>query len=86
MNLLLEELPSLVVFARPAPKILAFAVCLCAVEDAGTKSPHDIAEHEETNGEDGIVDGCLLCSLVTSSPVGPEDEHRECKRDAGDDE
>jgi len=86
MNLLLEELPSLVVLARPAPNILAVAVCLCAVEDAGTEGPHHVAEHEEANGEDGIVNGCLLRSLVTSFPVGPEDAHRECKRDAGDDE
>lgn len=86
MNLLLEELPSLVVFARPAPKILAVAVCFCAMEDAGANGPHHVAEHEETDGEDGIVNCCLLCSLVTSFPVGPEDEYRECKRDARDDE
>lgn len=31
------------------------------VEDSGTDNPHDDAEDEESNGEDGVVCGDFLC-------------------------
>jgi hypothetical protein len=85
MNFILEELLSPVVLARPAPDVLAIAVCPGAVKDSRSNGPHYDAKHKEANCKEGIVDSCLLSSLVTASPVGPEDEYREGERDASDD-
>jgi len=66
-HVVLEELSSFVVFASPAPHVLTIALSLALVQNAGTNGPHDNAEDEEGNGEDGVVSCNLLCPLVASS-------------------
>lgn len=85
-DVVLEELSSFVVFAAPAPDILATAVVPAVVEDGGAYRPHDDAEGEEEDGKDSVVDGRFLGALVPSSPIGVKDSQGEDKRDTGDDQ
>lgn len=83
-NIVMEQLASLVVIATPAPDILSITIRLAAVEDSRTNAPHDNTEGEECDGEDCVVNRCLLCSLVTASPICPYDSHGHCERNTRD--
>ena len=56
------------------------------MKNAGANSPHNDTESKKEDGKDGIVNGGLLRSLVTSFPVSVEDEQREGEGYAGDDQ
>jgi hypothetical protein len=83
-NVVLEEMASLVVYARPAPHVLVVVLRFALVEDCCSDGPHDDAEDEEANSEDGIVCGDFLGSIVTSLEVCNHDNHRHEERDTGD--
>jgi hypothetical protein len=69
---LLEKFPSLVVNTRPTPDVLVVAVGFGSLENTGCNSPHDGAKNEVSDCEQSVVNGHLLSSLVTASPVVPE--------------
>jgi len=77
VHFILEERTPLIIVARPAPHILAVAVCAAVVQDDGADGPHDGAEDEKADGEGGVVDGCLLRAVVAAAPVGPEDSEAD---------
>lgn len=54
------------------------------MQDDGANDPHDGAEDEEADCEGGVVNSCLLGTVVSASPVGPEYSHADNHRDAGD--
>ena len=83
---LLEERPSVVVFACPAPHVFAVAILLALVKDTRSNGPHNNAEAEEDDREDSIIHCGLLSSLVSTLPVRVEDADGEEERDAGDGE
>jgi hypothetical protein len=68
-NVIFEEFPSLVVDARPAPHVFVVVLCFALIEYCCTHSPHDDAEDEESNGEDGVVGCDFLGSIVAASEV-----------------
>lgn len=74
VNLLLEELSSFVVNARPAPDVLVAAIVLGSLKDTSCDSPHHAAENEISNSEQSVVNPNLLGSPVSTSPVVPEDQ------------
>jgi hypothetical protein len=53
------------------------------IENCCTHSPHDDAEDEESDGEDGIVGGDFFGSVVATSTISNHDNNRHDKRDAG---
>lgn len=63
----LEQMTALVVYTRPSPHVFIAALRFTLIEDGGTDGPHDDAEDEESNGEDGVVSGDFLCSIVPTS-------------------
>jgi len=72
--IVLEEMSSLVVNTGPAPHVFVVVLRFTLVEDGSTDTPHDDAEYEECNSKDSVVSGNLFGSMVTSSPVGDDDE------------
>lgn len=74
-HIVLEEMSSLVVNTGPAPHVFVVVLCFALIEDGGTNSPHDNAKYEECDSEDGVVSGNLFSSMVTSSPVGDDDDN-----------
>ena len=83
-NVILEKMSSLVVDARPAPHVLVVVLRFTLVEDCCTHGPHDDAEDEESNGEDGVVGGDLFGFPMASSPVGDDDDDGHDQRDDSD--
>jgi len=73
-HVVLEEMSSLVVNTGPAPHVFVVVLRFTLVEDGSTDTPHDDAEYEECNSKDSVVSGNLFGSMVTSSPVGDDDE------------
>jgi hypothetical protein len=65
-DIVLEQMSPLVVYTRPAPHVFAFALGFALVKNSGTNRPHDDAEDEEANSENGVVRCDLLCSPVPS--------------------
>jgi hypothetical protein len=76
-DIILEEMSSLVIHARPTPHILVVVLRFTLVEESGTYSPHDDTEDEESDGEDSVVSGHLFSSMMSRSKVGADDEHRQ---------
>jgi hypothetical protein len=72
-DVVLKERTALVVFAAPAPDILAISVGFTLVQDSCADTPHDDTKDKEKNSESGVVDGDLLGSIVTAAKVTPED-------------
>jgi hypothetical protein len=85
-NVILEEMSSLVVHARPSPHVLVVVLPFTLVEDRGTYSPHDDAEDEESDSKDSVVSSNLFGSFVASFPVGDDDDNRHNQRDDSDGE
>ena len=81
-NIVLEKVSSLVVYAGPTPHVLVVVLRFALVESGCTHSPHDNAENEESDGEDCVVGGYLLCFVVPTSPIG---DHYNDGHDEGDD-
>lgn len=73
-HVVLEQMSSLVVNTGPAPHVFVVVLCFALIEDSGTDTPHDDAKYEESDSEDGVVSGDLFSSMVTSSPVGHDDD------------
>jgi hypothetical protein len=73
-NVILKEMSSPVVHARPTPHVFIVVLRFTLVEDGCTNTPHDDAEDEESYGEDGVVGSHLFGPMVTSSPVGHDDD------------
>lgn len=69
INVFLEGLLSLSVFASPPPHIFGVAVLFAFIEYCSANGPHDDAEDKESNSEDSVVDCGLLRSPMASSPV-----------------
>ena len=65
-DVVLEQLASRVVFAGPAPHVFSLALRFALVQDASANGPHDDAEDEEGDGEDGVI-GCYLFRPVVAS-------------------
>lgn len=84
MNIVLEQVSPLVVFAAPAPEVGAAAANLAPVQDACADHPHDNTEQEPTHSEHGIVDCDLLGSTVAPAAVRQYDNDREQEGYAGD--
>lgn len=84
VDVLLKQILTLAALARPSPHILATPVFLTLIQYGSANSPHDYTEREESDREDGVVDGGFLCSLVTTSPVCVEDAKGERQRYASD--
>ena len=68
-DVVLEQFASHVVLAGPAPHVFSLALGFALVQDAGANGPHDDAEDEEGDGEDGVVGCHLLRPVVASSCV-----------------
>jgi hypothetical protein len=85
-NVILEEMSSLVVYARPAPHVFIVVLRFTLVEDSCADSPHDDAEDEETNSEDSIVSCYFFGPIMASSGVCNHDHDGHDERDAGDGE
>jgi hypothetical protein len=85
-NVILEEMSSLVVHARPAPHVFVVVLRFTLVENSGTDCPHDDAEDEKANGEDGIVSCDFLGSIMASSEVCNHNNDGHDERDTGDGE
>ncbi len=62
VNLLGEQLAAVVLDAGPSPNVLVTAVVARYLQDAGRGSPHDHAEDEPADSEEGVVDADLLRS------------------------
>lgn len=75
---------SLIVHAGPTPHIFVVVLRFALVESGGTDTPHDNTEYEECNSEDSVVSGDLFGSMVTSSPVGDDDDDGHEQRNASD--
>lgn len=56
------------------------------VEECGADGPHDDAENEETNGEDGVIGCDLLRSVVSFPRICDHDADRKEERDTSDGE
>ena len=84
VDILLKQILTLAVLARPSPHILASSVLLALIQNCSAHSPHDYTECEESYREDGVIDGGFLCSLVTTSPVCVEDTKGKRQRYARD--
>jgi hypothetical protein len=82
-NVIFEEVSSLIVNAGPTPHILVVVILFALIQDRGSNRPHDDAEDEESNGEDGVVGCHFLSSIVASSEVCDHDDNRHNKRDTG---
>ena len=74
----------LVVYTGPTPHVFIIVLCFALVEDSCTYGPHDDAEDEETNGEDGVVGCHFLGPVMASSEVRDHDSDRHNKRDNSD--
>lgn len=85
-DVILEKMSSLVVYARPTPHILVVVLSFALVEDGCSNGPHDDADNEETNRENSIVRGDLLCSAVALPAVGDHNDNGHEQRDAGNGE
>jgi hypothetical protein len=85
-NVILEEMSSLVVHARPAPHVFVVVLCFTLVQNSSTNSPHDDAEDEEANGEDSVVSCYFFGPIVASSKVCNHDNDGHDQRDTGDGE
>ena len=77
IDVLLKQIPPLAILARPSPHVLTAPVLLALIQYCSADSPHDYTEREESDREDGVIDGGFLCSLVTTSPVCVEDAKGE---------
>ena len=84
VDVLVEERFAFAVYAAPAPHVFCVAVFAGLVENGGADGPHDDAEDEETNGEDGVVDGGFFGSSVAAAEVGEDDAEGHGEGDAGD--
>lgn len=78
VHLVLKQLASLVVHARPAPHILISAGVLRTLKDTSSNAPHDDTEDEEANSKDGVIYSSLLRSSVASFPVRIKDHQAKC--------
>jgi hypothetical protein len=68
-DVVLEEMAPLVVYAGPAPHVFVVVVRFTLVEDCCSDGPHDDAENEEANSEDGVVGSDFLSPIVAPSEV-----------------
>lgn len=84
-DVVLEERPTLVIFAAPSPNILTFSIGPALIQNSSSDTPHDDTEDKEKNSESSIIDGDLFSSVVASSVVTPEDYQTHEERDTGDD-
>lgn len=75
-NVVLEDMSSGIVYARPAPHVFVVVLRFTLIENGCSDSPHNDAEDEETNGEDSVVGGYFFGSIVTSSKVGNHNDDR----------
>lgn len=66
-DIVLEQMPPLVVHTRPAPHVLTASLRFALVEDGSADRPHNDAEDEEGDCEDGVISGYFLCSPMTAS-------------------
>jgi hypothetical protein len=82
VHFILEQSASFIIVTSPAPHVLATAVGFGGMQNGGSHDPHDGVENEEADCESGVVDCCLLCPVVTASPVGVEDCEADGQRDA----
>ncbi len=80
IDILLKQVLTLAILARPSPHIFSTPGLFALIQYCSADSPHDYTEREESYREDGIVDGGFLCSLVTTSPVRVEDAKGERQR------
>ena len=83
VNLLAEEIRSVVLNASPSPHVLILAVVSRVLKDAGSHGPHDHAEDEPTDGKHGVVNPDLLGPLMTSAAIPDKDDDAEQEREAG---
>lgn len=83
-DIVLEEMSSFIVDARPAPHIFVVVLRFTLIEYCCTYSPHDDTEDEESNGEDSVVSGNLFGSVMAMSTVGDHDDDRHQQRDSTD--
>jgi hypothetical protein len=83
-DVILEEVSSLVVYARPTPHVLVVVLRFTLVKYGCTDGPHDDAEDKEPYSEDGVVSSDLFGSFVASFPVGDDDDDGHDQRDDSD--
>ena len=83
VDFVFEEGLALSAFAGPAPHVLAVAGCFGLVQDGGTDDPHDGAKKKESDGEDGVIFGSLLSSLVATPSISDQDANGEEQGYAG---
>jgi hypothetical protein len=84
-DIVLKQVPALIVYAGPTPHVFVVILCFTLVEDCCSHSPHDDAENEESDGEDGIVSGDLFGSIMATSTISDHDNDRHDERDASND-
>jgi hypothetical protein len=84
-DIFLKQVPALVVYARPTPHVFVVILCFTLVEDCCSHSPHDDAENEESDSEDGVVGGDLFGSMMTTSTISDHDNDRHDEGDASND-
>lgn len=65
-NIVFEEVAACIVDARPAPHIFAVTLSLALIEESSADGPHNDAEDEEANCEDGVVRCHFLSSPMTT--------------------
>lgn len=85
-DVIFEEMSALVVDTRPAPHVLVVVLRFTLVQYGCSHSPHDDAEDEESNGEDGIVGCHFLGSIMAASEVGNHNDNGHDKRYTGNGE
>lgn len=81
VDLFAKDLGALVLFARPAPHVLAATVAAARLEEAGGDGPHDHREDEPADSEEGVVGCYLLGTLVAAAAIGEEDTDADSKGD-----
>ena len=83
VDLVLEQLGAVVLHARPSPHVLVLAVIPTVLQDAGSQSPHDHADDEPADGEEGVVHAHLLGPPMSAAAIADEDEDADGEGDAG---
>ena len=84
-DVILEKMSPFVVHARPTPHIFVVVLCFALVENSCSYCPHDDAEDEESNGEDGVIGSNFLCSMMATSAISDHNNDGHEQRDAGND-
>lgn len=74
VDLVMEELRSVVVDAGPSPHVLVVAVVASELQDASRRRPHEHGEDEIAACEERVVHANFLSSRVTAAAVADEDE------------